>query len=290
MIGFIGLGLMGEPIARRIVLAGHPVLVWNRTPGKERRLVDLGAHVCDDVDTLFERSAIVVLMLADEVATDEVLARSAGHLGRRVHDRTLVQMGTTSPTYSARLAADVARAGGCYVEAPVSGSRLPAERGDLVALVAGDTSAVDRVVPVLGTACRQVVRFGDVPNASVAKLAVNLFLVTMVTGLAESVLFAQKWGLDAAAFAQALNGGPMASDVSRTKLAKLLAGDHSAQAAAVDVLKNCRLICDAAHAAGLALPLVTATRDLFTATVDLGHGGSDMSAVLHALTSGEAAT
>lgn len=285
-IGFIGLGLMGEPMASNILRAGTPLMVWNRTPAKAAQLADLGAQVADGVDTVFQRCDTIFLMLSDAAAIDAVLLRARGRIERRLQGRTLVQMSTTSPAYSASLAGDVTRAGGCYVEAPVSGSRGPAERGELVALVAGDAEAVDRVVPVLDAVCADVVRFGDVPAASTAKLAVNLFLVTMVTGLAESVLFARAQELDPTAFAQVLDGGPMASEVSRAKLVKLLNREHAPQAAAVDVLKNCQLICEAAESAGLALPLITSARTLFTSTVDLGHGGSDMSAVLEALGAG----
>lgn len=282
--GFIGLGLMGEPMAGNMLRAGNSLVVWNRTPGHAARLGALGAQVAENADTLFTQCDLIFLMLADEAAIDAVLGRTQGRLGRELRDRTLVQMSTTTPQYSARLAADVINGGGCYVEAPVSGSRGPAERGELVALVAGDAEVMDRVEPVLGAACRDIVRFGDVPAASVAKLAVNLFLVTMVTGLAESVLFAQAHGLDQAAFARVLDGGPMASNVSRAKLTKLMHGDHAPQAAAADVLKNCRLICDAAQSADLALPLISATRALFTTTVDQGLGGRDMTAVINALT------
>jgi len=283
VIGFLGLGLMGTPIATNLVRAGHPLLVWNRSPGPAARLADEGALVAPDVDAVFDRCDVVIVMLSDEAAIDDVLQRAAGRIGRRVADRMLVLMSTTSPQYSAGLAADVRAAGGRYAEAPVSGSRLPAEQARLVALVAGDTEALDNVIPVLHATCRDVVRFGEVPAASTAKLAVNIFLVTLVVGLAESVLFARTHGLDPDAFTRVLDGGPMASDVSRGKLAKMLTGDHSPQAAAADVLKNCRLICDAARFAGLELPLAEATRALFAATVDLGHAGADMSAVLEGL-------
>ena len=285
-VGFIGLGLMGEPIAGNILRGGTPLLVWNRSPGPAARLAGLGAEVAENADSVFRRCDLVFLMLTDGAAIDAVLGRAEGRIERGLAGRTVVQMGTTSPAYSAGLHADVTRAGGCYVEAPVSGSRGPAERAELVALVAGSADGVDRVVPVLSPACRDVVRFGDVPAAATAKLAVNLFLVTMVTGLAESVLFARSHGLDPAAFSRVLDGGPMASAVSRAKLAKLLDDDHAAQAAAVDVLKNCELICAAARSAGLALPLITAAGGLFTTTVELGHGAADMSAVVQALAAG----
>lgn len=282
-IGFVGLGLMGEPMAGNVLRAGFPLLVWNRGPDKAARLAAAGAQLAASLDVVFDQCHTVLLMLSDEAAIDEVLQRSADRIGRRLAGRTLVVMSTISPDYSAGLCEAVAAAGGRYVEAPVSGSRGPAEAGELVALVAGDADAIDSVLPVLRAFSRDVVRFGAVPAGSRAKLAVNLFLITMVTGLAESALFAGTLGLDPAAFGQVLDNGPMASPVSRAKLAKLLGREHSPQAAAVDVLKNCRRIGAAAEAAGLNLPLISGARNLFEQAVELGYGRSDMSAVLEAL-------
>jgi 3-hydroxyisobutyrate dehydrogenase len=122
-----------------------------------------------------------------------------------------------------------------------------------------------------------------VPQGLQMKLAVNLFLITMVTGLAEAVHLAGRLGLDLDRMREVLDAGPMASAVSRGKTAKLLAGDWSAQAAALDVLENNRLIAEAARGAGVASPLLDACHALFAEAVALGHGGDDMVAVAAAL-------
>jgi 3-hydroxyisobutyrate dehydrogenase len=115
------------------------------------------------------------------------------------------------------------------------------------------------------------------------KLAVNLFLITTVTGLAEAYHFAERHGLDPAVFREVVDGGQMASAVSRVKVAKLVTGDWHAQAAAADVLMNNRLIAEAARRAGLASPLLDACHALFAEAVALGHGDDDMAAVLAAI-------
>ena len=138
-------------------------------------------------------------------------------------------------------------AGGRYVEAPVSGSRVPAERGELVGLVAGSDEAVEQVAPLLRPMCRAVVRCGPVPAGLGTKLAVNLYLCTMVAGLAEAYHLATALDLDLAAFQQVLDAGPMASAVSTLKLAKLVARDFDAQAAVRDVHTNTRLVAEAAR-------------------------------------------
>jgi 3-hydroxyisobutyrate dehydrogenase len=283
VVGFLGLGLMGEPMALNLARAGTPLVVWNRTAAKTAALRDAGAEVAPDVATVFERAAVVLLMLADEVAIDAVLGRGCARFASYAAGRTIVHMGTTAPDYSRGLEADVVAAGGRYVEAPVSGSRVPARAGELVAMLAGDPAAVEEVRSLLAPMCRDTVRCGPVPDALVTKLAVNLYLITMVTGLAEAVHFADRHGLDLNRFRAVLDAGPMSSSVSQVKTRKLLEGDLSPQAAAADVLKNNRLVAAAARGAGLASPLLDVCHVLYGETVALGHGGADMAAVIRAI-------
>jgi 3-hydroxyisobutyrate dehydrogenase len=282
-IGFVGLGLMGRPMALNLVRAGTPLLVWNRTLARTGPLRAAGAEVAGSAAEVFARARVVLLVLADEKAVDAVLGRGTASFGGTVRGHVVVHLGTTSPGWSRGLDADVRAAGGCYVEAPVSGSRGPAEAGELVAMLAGDPAAVAEVRPLLAPMCRDTVDCGAVPGALLMKLAVNLFLITMVTGLAEAVHFADRHGLDLERLLAVLDAGPMASPVSRGKVRKLVAGDLAPQAAAADVLKNNRLIAEAARAAGLATPLLDACHELFAETVALGHGAEDMVAVLAAL-------
>ncbi|MFN2562524.1 MAG: NAD(P)-dependent oxidoreductase [Jatrophihabitans sp.] len=282
-VGFIGLGVMGQPMALNLARAGTPLVVWNRTRSRCDRLRAAGARVAASRREVFGCVDIVLLMLADEGATDSVLERGTAGFGDLVRDHTVVQMGTTSPEYSRRLAIDVRAVGGAYVEAPVSGSRVPAETGELVGMLAGDEAAVEALRPLLRPVCHETFVCGDSPRALLTKLAVNLFLITMVTGLTEAFHFADRHDLDRTLFQAVLNAGPMASSVSRVKIGKLVAGDFSVQAGLADVLMNNRLIAEAARRAGTASPLLDACHALFAESLALGHGGSDMVAVLHAI-------
>ncbi len=282
-IGFIGLGLMGEPMARNLLRAGTPLRVWNRTAAKSEALRAAGARVAATPAEVFAATETVLLMLAGPEAIDRVLGRGTPEFPARVADRTIVHLGTTAPGYSRDLEADIRAAGGRYVEAPVSGSRVPAEAGRLVGMLAGDPAATRAVRPLLAPLCHQVFDCGPVPNALSMKLAVNLYLITMVTGLAEAVHFADRLGLDLRQFQAILDAGPMASDVSRVKARKLVDRDLTAQAAAADVLMNNDLIAAAARAAGLASPLLDVCRRLYTETVEQGHGRADMVAVVRAI-------
>jgi 3-hydroxyisobutyrate dehydrogenase len=282
-VGFIGLGVMGQPMATNLARAGWRPLVWNRTPARAAPVVAAGGRHASTAADVFEASEVVFLMLADEAATDAVLARGPGGFGVPVAGRTIVHMGTTSPLWSGGLAIAIQAAGASYVEAPVSGSRRPAEAGELVAMLAGDAEAVARVRPALAAMCQEAFDCGAAPRALLMKLAVNLYLITMVAGLAEAAHFAVGHGLDLGRFSAILDAGPMASAVSRGKAGKLLAGDFSVQAACTDVLKNNQLVAGAARRAGLATPLLDVSHALFAETVALGSGGEDMVAVLRAI-------
>ncbi|MFR9674451.1 NAD(P)-dependent oxidoreductase [Streptomyces sp. TR06-5] len=281
--GFIGLGTMGGPMALRLARAGTPLVVWNRSPHRAQQVRAAGARVADDPGEVFSRARTVILMLADEPALDDVLGRGTPAFADRVAGRTVVHTGTTSPDHSRALADAVHAAGGRYVEAPVSGSRGPAETGGLVAMLAGAPAAVADVRPVLAPLCTAVLDCGAVPNALLTKLSVNLFLISTVTGLVEAFHFADRQGLDRALLRSVLDAGPMASDVSRAKTDKVLHDDVRVQAAVSDVLKNNRLIARQARRSGTASPVLDACHALFEEASALGHGAEDMIAVLRAL-------
>ncbi|MFI7499218.1 NAD(P)-dependent oxidoreductase [Streptomyces sp. NPDC049687] len=282
-VGFVGLGVMGRPMALNLVRAGTPLVVWNRTPGRCDPLRAAGAEVAASPAEVFGRAGTVILMPADEAATDAVLGRGTPDFTARVAGRTVVHMGTIAPEYSGGLQDDVRAAGGRYVEAPVSGSRIPAEQGRLVSMLAGDEDAVAAVRPLLAPVSHETFDCGPVPGALLMKFAVNLFLITLVTGLTEAFHFADRLALDRALLRDVLDAGPMASSVSRMKAPKLLSRDFAVQAGAADVLKNNRLISEAARKAGVASPLLDVCHALYDETVAQGHGGEDMVAVLRAL-------
>jgi len=282
-IGFIGLGVMGQPMALNLARAGTPLVVWNRTGARCEPLRALGAQVADNPAEVFRRCRIVILMMIDGATMDSVLGRGSPQFDKNVADHIVVHMGTTSAEYSRDLEAEVRAAGGRYVEAPVSGSRKPAEAGQLVAMLAGSEDSLAEVAPILKPMCHQAFVCGDVPTALLMKLSVNLFLITMVTGLAEAAHFAGKHNLDMQKFVAILDAGPMASGVSRVKAAKLAARDFEVQASIVDVLKNNRLVAEAARAATIASPLLDACHALYGETVALGYGQEDMVAVVRAI-------
>jgi len=282
-IGFIGLGVMGQPMALNLARAGTPLIVWNRSVDHGEALRAAGATVAANPAEVFARSRTVLLMLYDAAAIDTVLGRGTPAFRDLVAGHVIVQMGTPSPEYSKSLDADIRAAGGAYIEAPVSGSLKPAEAGQLVGLLAGDPDLVAQLRPLLAPICREVFSCGQVPSALLMKIAINAFLIPMVTGLAEAFHFADRHGLDVRQLQAVLDAGPMASNVSKVKGAKLASGDYTVQSAISDVLKNTRLTTKAARDKGLASPLLDVCEALYGEAVAQNHAGIDMAGVIKAI-------
>jgi 3-hydroxyisobutyrate dehydrogenase len=278
-VGFIGLGTMGAPIAARLLGAGARLIVWNRTPSRCQPLAQAGAAVAASVDELCARCEVIVLMVTDGPALDAVLDRGGPGFTARVRGRTIVSLSTIPSGHSAGLARDVATAGGRYVEAPISGSRRPAEQGQLVAMLAGNESDVRRVQVLLAPACREMVACGPVPNALLMKHATNLVLIPTMVSLAEAAAFVRQAGLSMEAFASTLLAGQMASDLLRAKLPKLVAQDWAPHSSTANVLLSGEATRATVRETGGEAPLLAEACRLVAAARDRGLGDKDVLAM-----------
>jgi len=289
-LGFIGLGVMGTPMAGHLARAGHAVLGWSRSGRNHEAARTAGVQPITQRQDVFDACGTILLMLANDEAIDSVLDRNTPTFPARVKGRLVINMGTSSAAYSQALGEQIRAAGGRYVEAPVSGSRVQAEAAQLVIMLAGDAADVAEASHLLAPLGQQCVACGQVPAALRMKLAVNLYLITLVTALGEAVHFAKVHGIALERFAEVLNAGPMASEVSRIKLDKMIREDFAVQASITDVLKNSGLVAGAAHEAGMQAPLIDASDALFARAQRMGLGGLDMAAVLQAIRGGPQAT
>lgn len=279
-VGFAGLGLMGRPMATNLLRAGADLTVYNRSAEPRAALAALGAGVAATPRELFARSDAVILMLATEEACDIVLGRHDADFQVRVAGKLIVNMGTHAPAYSVALERAVVAAGGQFVEAPVSGSRGPAEAGELVAMLAGAPEAVAQATSLIQPLCGELIEVGAVPSAMAMKLAVNLYLITSVTALAEATCLAAASGLDLERFQSVIARGPLGSPVVRAKLDKMVRSDFAPQAAIGDVLKNARLVAQAAAQVASEAPLLRESLARFEMAASRGGETLDMAAIL----------
>ncbi|MET1004043.1 MAG: NAD(P)-dependent oxidoreductase, partial [Propionibacteriaceae bacterium] len=282
-VGFIGVGVMGQPMALNLARSGVRLIVWNRTAERTEPLRQLGATVASEVDDVFAAAEIVLVMLINEEVTDRVLGRGTPAFAQRVAGHLIISTGSVAPEYSRSLAADIRAAGGRFVESPVSGSRGPAEAGTLVALPGGDPDDIEAALPLLEPMTKAIFPCGPSGNGLLMKLAVNTYLNITVAAIAESANFARAQGLDLTLFRDAILAGPMASEIIRSKLEQLVTDDYAVRAAITDVYASTRLIADVAEASNIPAPLLEVASDLYRETVQQGHGREDMVAVIKAI-------
>lgn len=275
-VAVLGTGTMGAGMARNLARAGIDTRAWNRTAARAAPLADAGVRVCADLASAVEDADVVLTMLWDAAAVEEVL-REAG--GGWSPGAVLLQMTTVGVAGSAALAPVADELGLRYVDAPVQGTKQPAEQGTLVVLGSGPEDVRDLLDPVLAAVGSRTIWVGEAGAGSRLKLATNAFVLNVTAALAESVAVAAGLGLDAAAFLDAIAGGPLESPFVAKKGQAMRTGDYAAAFAVDGGLKDTRLIADAAARAGVEVPLTRVTEDLLADLSAHGHGDEDIAAL-----------
>ena len=280
-VAWLGTGLMGLPMTRRVLAAGLPVRAWNRTAARAEPLADDGAQVVASPVEASEGADLLVTMLLDADATAQAVTPAV--LGALAPDAVWVQMGTIGVQGTDRLASLAADAGVAFVDAPVLGTRGPAEKGALVALVSGRPAAVEKAGPVLGAVSRRVVTAGDAPGqGSRLKLVANSWIFAATDGAAQALTLAQALGLDPQLFLDAVDGGPLDLPYVRAKAPMMLSGQYPASMALSAAHKDAGLIRDAGRAVGADVSVAEANLAHLQAALDAGHGDDDLAAVVTA--------
>jgi 3-hydroxyisobutyrate dehydrogenase len=278
-VALLGTGTMGAGMARNIARAGIDVRVWNRTPERAQPLAADGAKVCATVAEAVEGADEVVTMLWDAESVERVL-REAGAALRA--GTVLLQTSTVGIQGVDRLGRVCDELGLVHVDAPVLGTKQPAEQGALVVLASGADEVRDRIGPVLDAVSSRVVWLGAAGEGSRLKLAANAFVITLVGGIAQSVALTRELGLDPALFLEAVGGGAMDAPYVQLKGKAMLARDFTPSFGIDGGLKDADLIAAAAREVGLDTALIDALRGLQRRVVEDGHGGEDLAAAYRA--------
>ena len=282
-VAVLGLGTMGAGMARSLLRAGLPVDVWNRTPERAADVAARGAVAHADPADTVAGAGVVITMLADAGATRSV-ALDAGMLDAMRPGAIWAQMGTIGVAATEELAAITAerRPGVVFVDAPVSGSRAPAEAGELAILAAGPERVRASLEPVFGAVGQATRWLGEKPGAaSRLKLVFNMWLMFLIEGAAEVMALADSLGVDRDEVLGLLGTGRMSSGVAAAKARKMDSGDDSPDFALEWAVKDIGLALDAAPDRRLAV--LDALRNRWQELVDQGLGGLDMSAARHGL-------
>ncbi len=277
-VSLLGTGLLGAPIARRLAATGLSVTAWNRTAAKVETLREAGLAVAPTPTAALVASPVSILMLAEAPAIRSVLA--APGVRDALGGRTIVQMGTIGPDESRAFAAEVAAAGGEWVEAPVLGSIPQADSGTLQVMVGGTAEQLARLEPLLSRLGQDVRLVGGVGKAAALKLALNQLIGSLTTAFATSLAYVRASGVPTDLFLEVLRPSALFAPTFDKKLGRMLEREYSNPTFPLRLLRKDLLLFEAAaRGAGLAPAVVEAVLRTVEAAEARGHGEDDYSAL-----------
>jgi 2-hydroxy-3-oxopropionate reductase len=282
-IGFVGLGIMGRPMASNLVRAGHELVVHNRTPQKAAALAEQGAVAVDSPREVAERSDIIITMLPDSPDVEQVVAGRGGILEGIRPGALLVDMSTISPVVTRELSDLLKAHGAAMLDAPVSGGDVGAIEGSLSIMVGGEAAHFVRALPLFHVMGKTVVHVGGIGAGQVTKAANQVVVALTIAAVSEALVLGSKGGVAPEKILDVLGGGLAGNQVMKVKRQKFL--DHTFEPGFRSELhhKDLGIALSAARTYGLALPLTSIVDQLFQAMKQKGWGREDHSGLLRVI-------
>ena len=279
-VGFIGLGIMGRPMAKNLLKAGYPLVVHNRSQAAVQELVGLGAKSAPSPEAVARESQVIVLMLPNSPDVELVALGPQGLIGGVRSGQTVVDMSTISPLVSQKVGAALAAKGVRMLDAPVSGGEKGAIEGTLSIMVGGDAAVFEGVMPIFRAMGKTITHLGPLGSGGFTKLANQIIVAVNLTALAEALTLAAKAGLDVELTLKALGGGLAGSRCLDQKTPNYLAHEFK-PGFKIDLhYKDLGLIMESARALGVPVPTTAVVQELFGAVRVRGGGGLDHSGVI----------
>ena len=283
-IGFIGLGIMGKAMALNLIKAGFDVTIWNRSAEKADLLTPLGAGRAATPREVAAACSVTFAMLSDPAAAESVCFGPDGILEGIGDGRGYIDMSTVDAATSKKIADAVTAKGGRYLEAPVSGSKKPAEDGALIILAAGDRSSLyEEAIPAFEKLGKKMLYLGAVGNGAAMKLVVNMIMGGMMTIFSEGLALGRKAGLDASAILEVVDAGAMSNAVFRIKGSMITKGDYTVAFPLKHMQKDLRLALLLGDLVNQPLFSAAAANEWFKKAKEQGCGDEDLSAVYKAV-------
>ncbi|MDT5011584.1 MAG: 3-hydroxyisobutyrate dehydrogenase [Mycobacterium sp.] len=282
VVAVLGTGTMGAPMARNLTGVGYDVRVWNRTAAKAQALVADGAHWAADPADAAAGCDVLITMLSDGAAVEQVLTGRGGAFSTLPDGSIWIQMSTVGIEWSDRLAALASWRGITFVDAPVSGSSVAAEHGDLIILASGAASVRSQVGPIFDVLGGETVWLDHPGDGSRLKVALNNWLAVLVEGMAETIALAETLGLNPRLFLNTVSDGPMASQYAIDKGEAMLNSEFTPGFPLRHATKDAELAVSAAHSHGMQLALTKALLPRWYAAIADGHGADDVAAAITA--------
>ena len=282
-IGFIGLGLMGTPMARRFLQSGYPLSVFNRTKDKATPLLADGATWFESPTLVAQHSDVVFTMLSNSESLEAIALQSNGILNGLVSGGVHVDSSTVSPETTSKLAKEYASKGVFFIHAPVLGSIPQATDGSLLLFVGGDEKAFRKAEPALKCLGSKIWRFEKVEQATTTKLLCNFFIATMISGLCQALVMAKKAGVQPGVLLEIIGASALNAPMYQTKGASIIECNFKPRFFLKYMLKDVNLLTDAAQSLGVTMPSGEIAQALFSEAMGLGLAREDYSAVVRVL-------
>jgi 3-hydroxyisobutyrate dehydrogenase len=282
-VALLGLGLMGSGMARRLLGAGYPLSVYNRTSSKAAPLVADGARLATSPRDAANNADVVIAMLADDAASRALWLGEDGALAGVRSGAIIVESSTVSPAWIAELLAAAQRNGVDVLDAPVTGSRSHAAAGELTFLVGGSTTALERTRPVLAVMSKSIVHVGPTGSGAILKLINNFMCGVQAASLAEALVWIERSGLNRDMAVQVLSNGAPGSPLVKTLSARMTARDYTPNFHLSLMRKDLAYASEEASRNGVQLSSAQTALEAFTRAMDAGHGLADFSSVIEAL-------
>ena len=279
-IGFIGLGLMGKPMARNLKRAGADVVVHNRSQAPMEELAAEGMRVAATPAETAMRSDTVITMLTDTPALEKVIAGKSGILEAAGPDTLVIDMSTAKMLTTKDLAARIKKCGGAYVDAPVSGGTMGAKQGTMSIMAGGDESALARAMPILKVLGGKVTHVGGIGAGQVVKAANQVIVGLTICAVAEALVLAKHAGVDPAKVRKALGGGFADSKILEVHGQRMIEDSFLPGARSTVQRKDMDQALELAATLGIELPATSLSRDLYDDLIAMGHGDLDHAALI----------
>ena len=276
-IGFIGIGLMGFPMAKNILKSGYKLKVFNRSLVKAELLKDFGAEISKTVSELVKDSEIIITMLTDDKAVDEVMG-SSHFLDNLKPGSTVIDMSSTKPITAKKHGKNLSLKKIDYLDAPVSGGTIGAEEGSLAIMIGGDQKVFNKAEDLLKTMGNPTL-VGPVGSGQVAKLANQIVVGLTIGAVAEAVTLCEKAGADPIKMISALSGGWADSKVLQTHGKRMIDKDFSPKGKTSTHLKDMNNILECANNFNTHLPISNLVKEMYKNLVENGHGNDDHSSL-----------
>lgn len=275
-VAFLGMGIMGRPMAANLVKAGHELNVWNRTPGKDVP----GAKTCATPAEAAKGREVVWMCVSDTKAVEQVLFGPDGAAQALEKGAIVADSSTISPSASVKFAAKIRQSGGDFLDAPVTGSKIAAEGGSLTFILGGKAETIARVQPLLDAMGKKFIHMGENGKGLAAKLAQNLQIAFIYEGLAEGLTLAGKMGVPQEKLFELISASMIRSGVAEYKAPFILKRDYSPNFPLRLMHKDMHLMMDAAKENGVKLPGLEKIDEIYEAASRAGHDDLDYASTI----------